>query len=99
MTAVLEDLPEARAALESGELSLAQVQELVKTEAECPGSAAELLGVAKEQSLKSLKEQARDRRVSTLDPEELHSATAPGQDIPALAHPTRQRRLLRRASA
>lgn len=72
MTAALEDLPEARAALEAGELSLAQVQELVKTEVECPGSAAELLGVARELSLKSLKEQARDRRLGTVDPEELH---------------------------
>lgn len=72
MTAALEELPEARAALEAGELSLAQVQELVKTEAECPGSAAALLGVAREQSLKSLKEQARDRRLGTVDPEDLH---------------------------
>jgi hypothetical protein len=72
MASALEELPEARAALEGGELSLAQAQELVKTEAECPGAAAELLGVAREQSLKSLKEQARDRRLGTLDPEDLH---------------------------
>jgi hypothetical protein len=72
MAAALGELPEVRAALEAGELSLAQVQELVKTEAECPGAATELLGVAREQTLKSLKEQARDRRLGTLDPEELH---------------------------
>jgi hypothetical protein len=72
MASALEELPAARAAPEAGELSLAQAQELVKTEAECPGAAAELLGVAREQSLKSLKEQARDRRLGTLDPEDLH---------------------------
>jgi hypothetical protein len=70
--AALESQPEAKAALESGELSLAQARELVRTEAECPGSAADLLGVAKSQSLKSLKERARHRRVRAIDPEELH---------------------------
>jgi hypothetical protein len=53
-------------------LLLAQARELVKTEAVCPGSAAELLAVAKGQSLKTLKEEARDRRVRSVDPEELH---------------------------
>ncbi len=70
--AALESQPEAKAALESGEVSLAQARELVRTEAECPGSAADLLGVAKSQSLKSLKERARDRRVRAIGPEELH---------------------------
>lgn len=50
-----------------GELSLAQARELVRTEAECPGSAADLLDVAKQNSLKTLKEQARDRRVRAID--------------------------------
>jgi len=70
--AALEEHPEARAALESGELSLAQARELVRTEAECPGSAADLLDIAKQSSLKTLKEQARDRRVRAIDSEELH---------------------------
>jgi len=70
--AALESQPEAKAALEAGELSLAQARELVRTEAECPGSAVDLLDVAKSQSLKSLKEQARDRRVRAIDPEALH---------------------------
>jgi hypothetical protein len=72
--AALEDLPEARAALEAGELSMAQAQELVKTEASCPGSVAGLLEVARGQSLKTLREQARDRRLRVLNPEELHAA-------------------------
>jgi hypothetical protein len=44
----------------------------VKTEAACPGSAAGLLQFAKEQSLKTLKEEARGRRVRAIDPDELH---------------------------
>ena len=70
--AALEEQPEIKAALEGGELSLAQARELVKTEVACPGSAADLLEVARGQSLKTLKEQARDRRVRAIDPEELH---------------------------
>ena len=68
----LEALPDVAAALGAGELSMAQAQELVKTEASCPGSAAELLAVATGESLKTLKDQARDRRVRAIDPEELH---------------------------
>jgi hypothetical protein len=71
--AALEEHPDAKAALEAGELSLAQARELVRTEGECPGSAADLLDVAKQNSLKTLKEQARDRRVRAIDPEELHA--------------------------
>jgi hypothetical protein len=73
MAAALDDLPGVRAALEAGELSLAQARELVKTEAECPGSATELLDVAKSRSLKTLKEEARSRRLGALDPEALHA--------------------------
>jgi hypothetical protein len=71
--AALEEHPDAKAAVERGELSLAQARELVRTEAECPGSVADLLDVAKHNSLKTLKEQARDRRVRAIDPEELHA--------------------------
>jgi hypothetical protein len=71
--AALEAQPEAKAALEAGELSIAQARELVRTEAAVPGSTLELLDVAKGQSLRTLKEQARDRRVRAIDPEELHA--------------------------
>ena len=71
--AALEGQPEIRAALDAGELSFAQARELVKTEAAVPGSTAGLLDVAKGQSLKTLREQARDRRVRAIDPEELHA--------------------------
>ena len=70
--AALTSQPEVKAALTSGELSMAQARELVRTEAECPGAIADLLGVAKTQSFKTLKKQARDRRVRAIDPEELH---------------------------
>ncbi|HEV8626959.1 MAG TPA: HNH endonuclease signature motif containing protein [Acidimicrobiia bacterium] len=71
-SAALESQPEAKAALEAGELSFAQARELVKTEAAVPGSTAGLLDVAKGQSLRTLREQARDRRLRAIDPEELH---------------------------
>ena len=71
--AALESQPEAKAALDSGELSFAQARELVKTETAVPGSTAELLDMAKEQSLRALKDEARDRRLRAIDPEELHA--------------------------
>ena len=71
--AALESHPDAKAALDAGELSFAQARELVRSEAAVPGSAAGLLNVAKGQSLRTLKEQARDRRVRAIDSEELHS--------------------------
>ena len=71
--AALESQPEAKEALDVGELSFAQVRELVKTEAAVPGSAAELLGMAKDQSLRALKDEGRDRRLRAIDPEELHA--------------------------
>ncbi|MCA1847219.1 MAG: DUF222 domain-containing protein, partial [Actinobacteria bacterium] len=71
--AALESQPEVKAALAAGELSFAQARELVKAEAAVPGSTAELLDVAKGQSLRTLKEQARDRRLRAIDPEELHA--------------------------
>jgi hypothetical protein len=71
--AALEAQPDAKAALDSGEISFAQARELVKTEAAVPGSAADLLDVAKGQSLRALKDEARDRRLRAVDPEELHA--------------------------
>ena len=69
----LESQPEVKAALDAGEISFAQARELVKTEAAVPGSTAGLLPVAKGESLRTLKEQARDRRQRAIDPEELHA--------------------------
>ncbi len=69
----LRDMPDTRAAVATGELSLAQAHEVAKAEAECPGSEAELLAVAKDGSLRTLRDQARKRRLGAIDPEELHS--------------------------
>jgi len=71
--AALKSQPEAKAALDAGELSFAQARELVKTEAAVPGSTAGLLDVAKSESFRTLKERARDRRLRAIDPEELHA--------------------------
>ncbi len=49
--AALQDLPATRAAATAGEVSWAQASEVVRTEAECPGSEAELLAVARTGSL------------------------------------------------
>ena len=72
MAAAVESQPEVKAALETGELSFAQVRALVRTEAAVPGSTAGLLEVAKTESFRTLKEKARDRRVRAINPEELH---------------------------
>jgi hypothetical protein len=69
----LGEMPDTRAAVAAGELSLAQAHELARTEAECPGSEAELLPVARGESLKTLKEKAKKRRLGAMDPEELHA--------------------------
>jgi len=69
----LNDMPDTRAAAAAGELSLAQAQQVVRTEAECPGSETELLRVARSQSLKTLKDKARKRQLEAVDPEELHA--------------------------
>jgi hypothetical protein len=57
----------------SGELSLAQASEVARTEEECPGSEAELLQVAKSESLETLKAKAKKRRLEAVDAEELHA--------------------------
>jgi hypothetical protein len=71
--AALESQPDVKAALQTGELSIAQARELVRTEAAVPGSTAALLDVARTESLRTLKDKARDRRVRAIDPEELHA--------------------------
>lgn len=70
--AALDGQREVKAALEAGELSIAQADELVKTEGICPGSAGELLEVAGRHSLKVLKELAREHRAPAVGREELH---------------------------
>jgi hypothetical protein len=69
----LQDCPVTKAAVVSGELSLAQGAEIAKTEAACPGTETELVGLAKGSSLQVLKDTARSRRLQATNPEELHA--------------------------
>lgn len=76
-------MPDTRAAVTAGERSMAQAHELTRTEAECPGSEAELLEVARTGSLKTLKETGRKRRLGAIDPEQLHARSIrPGPSAP-----------------
>jgi hypothetical protein len=68
----VEQCPDTRDALVAGELSLAQAREVARVEVECPGSEAEMLEVARGRSLRTLQDEARDRRLSATTPEALH---------------------------
>jgi hypothetical protein len=68
----LGDMPDTRAAVAAGELSLAQAHELARTESQCPGSEADLLAAARTGSLKNLKDLGRKRRLGAIDPDDLH---------------------------
>jgi 5-methylcytosine-specific restriction endonuclease McrA len=71
--AAAESCPNTHAALVAGEVSLAQAHEIVRTEAEVPGSEGELLAVARGGSLGVVRDRARKRRVEAITPEELHA--------------------------
>ncbi|MDY7104416.1 MAG: DUF222 domain-containing protein [Actinomycetota bacterium] len=71
-TATLDTCPTTRRAVASGELSLRQAHEIVRTEAERPGSEAELLAVARRSGLRTLQDRGRRRRHEAIPAEELH---------------------------
>ncbi|HEX4540769.1 MAG TPA: hypothetical protein VH112_11045, partial [Acidimicrobiales bacterium] len=79
--AALEDCPTTRQAVVAGELSLAQGAEIARTEAACPGTEAELVGLAKSSSLGVLRERARSRRLKSVDPEELHGRQQAAREL------------------
>ena len=66
-----ENCPQTKAALAAGEVSLAQAGEITRTEAECPGSAPELLDLAKRSGLAPVREEARRMRLAAISAEEL----------------------------
>jgi len=70
--AVVAEVPAVGKAVAEGMLSTAQAQEIVRTEAECPGTAAELVALASHQGLAALREEGRRLRLAAADPEELH---------------------------
>ena len=69
----VERCPETREALANGELSVAQAREITRTEAEQPGSEAELLALARRSTLGALRDEARRRRFAAADPDELRA--------------------------
>lgn len=66
--------PATKDAALSGEVSVAQAQEITRSEKEAPGAEELLLAVAKESDLSDLRDKAREHRQGSLDPEELHKA-------------------------
>lgn len=66
-----EKLPATKEALLNGQLSLAQANEITKTEEQCPGSETELVGLAEKSSLADLKNEGRKRRAAAIPAEEL----------------------------
>jgi hypothetical protein len=69
----LDELPATKAALTSGDISMAQAAEVRKTEATCPGSEEEMINTAKTQGLRKTKEKGRAKRLAAIDPSDLHA--------------------------
>jgi len=67
----VEDCPETKAALVSGELSLAQAHEIGRSHSEMPDAEHELVEVARTSGLGALRDAVRDRRLRDADPERL----------------------------
>lgn len=61
-----------RTALLAGEVSVAQADEIARTEAEAPGTEAALLAVARRGDLSRLRDEARSRRLAHLPVGDLH---------------------------
>ncbi len=70
----LGSCPDTKDALLAGEVSLAQAQEITKTEADTPGHERTLLETARGGDLSAVREEARDLRLGSIDPADLHRA-------------------------
>ena len=68
----LELCPATREAVNAGEVSLGQAGEIARTEAEVPGSEAELLPLAKQSGLSKVRDEGRKKRVNAIPAEDLH---------------------------
>jgi hypothetical protein len=68
----VEACPQTERALFAGEVSLAQANEITRTQAEVPGAEADLLALAKRSGLSAVRDEARNRRLTAADPDELH---------------------------
>ncbi len=71
LAAHLDDNPELKDAVERGEVSLEEGEEIAKTEDECPGSTPEMLDAAKKGGLRGAKKHGRKKRQEAQDPDEL----------------------------
>jgi hypothetical protein len=69
----LEELPLTRSEVRRGALSMAQADEVAMTVAECPEAETEMVDKARSSSLLELREFGRKKRLSAVDPEELHT--------------------------
>ncbi len=70
----LEGCPRTRAALVSGEVSLAQAEEITKAEKQTPGAEKALLSLARKSDLSKLRDGAREHRAKNTAVGELHRA-------------------------
>ena len=64
----LEDCPDTKAALQAGQISLAQAGEITRAESETKGAESELLPLARRSDLSRLREESRDFRQARTDP-------------------------------
>src|SRR5205085_10935452 len=80
-TAAVGGLPSTQAALNRGEVSLAQAAEIAKAEAAQPGSEQEMLELSRNRTVSALKEEARKRRARAIDPEELRRRQQASQEL------------------
>jgi hypothetical protein len=67
----LDDMAATKDAASAGEVSLDQVEEIAKTEKQCPGSEGEMLDTARRESLRTLKDKGRKLRQASIAPEDL----------------------------
>jgi Domain of unknown function (DUF222)/HNH endonuclease len=68
----LEECPETKAALVSGELSLAQAHAIGRSRPEMPDAEHDLVEVARKSGLGALRDAVRERRLRDADPARLH---------------------------
>jgi hypothetical protein len=71
--AAVDRCPQTRDALARGVVSFAQAAEIARTEAEVPGTEAELLELALTSTLGAVRDRGRTRRLDAMRPEDLHA--------------------------
>ena len=72
LTIALEACPETKGALLAGEVSVSQAQEIVRCAAELAGAEKDLLDVARRGDLSDVREQVREKQLSSIPVGDLH---------------------------